>query len=246
MNLPQFKKLFLEIQSEVPVRKAPQTTSAKSGTTIPSKFFTDPWAGEITSYDAVKYLEKYKEPLEKAGVKISKTNVIGGGAQGQAVDIGNSVVKVTKDRMEANACYRIKGKKLKNVYNIYNVYELDNEHVYVIHQEKLEPLDKFVYQNWSRISWAISDYSKHPEDKKILSKEYINYIENMYGDAPERKKKLLNVFQQMLNAIDELKQNRIRVADRHEENVLQRNDGTVVLIDLGLSKSPEIKIPKAE
>jgi hypothetical protein len=213
---------------------------------------TDPWGhGRVGSEDALEFLDKYGEALEKAGVEISgQPKVLGGdrGAQGTPVDIGGTVLKFTTDRTEANASYRIKGKKLKNVANIYNVFELDSEHVYVIHQELLDPLDKDVKIGWSYLKFRkiINNYFRNKDKNKALE-DFSEEAQYEYGDLNMPiVEKMHKVLEQALNAADELMAHKIIAPDRHDDNVMQRMDGTIVLIDLGLSRSPEVKVPHVD
>jgi hypothetical protein len=223
----------------------PKTFANKGSSKVPSMQWTDPWAGRVSSSDALAYLEEYEESLKKAGVKISgEPRVLGDdrGAQGTPVDIGGTVLKFTRDRTEANASYRIKGKKLKNVANIYNVYELGDEHVYVIHQELLQPLDMQIKTNWSMFRVPISIYFKTKSKEKALQSGMENIDWNFPGNHSLRDT-FISVLHQSLNAAEELMSNKIIAPDRHSDNVMQRDDGTIVLIDLGLSRSPEVSIP---
>jgi hypothetical protein len=228
MKLPQFKQILVET--------GPAT---KTGPMLA----TDPWQGRVDQYQALRLLDKYGESLEKAGVNISgMPRVLGGdkGAQGTPLDIGGTVLKFTRDRTEANASYRIKGQKLKNVANVYNVYELGDEHIYVIHQELLDPIDSEIKRYWPEIKEAIDEialYDDFEDAKKRLENEIL-----FIGDQ-NLKKKIYDAGMQAINGAMELRKNKISVNDRHDENVMQRMDGTLVLIDLGITRSPEVKVP---
>jgi serine/threonine protein kinase len=198
---------------------------------------------------AQKILDHYKDRLEKAGIKIGENpEALGAGATGTAYHIGNNkVLKITKDRSEANACNRIKGKKLKNVYEIYDVFELDDLGVYVIHQELLAPLDPVVTKNWSKSYTALTRAVNRKWSLEEALDELEAEWEGGWGPTPEESAKpaVKEAFAQAYNGLKELEENRIIFRDFHYKNIMKRpSSGELVIIDLGVSRSPERAIDK--
>jgi hypothetical protein len=211
--------------------------------------WTDPWAGRVGEGQALDLLDEFGPALEKAGIKISgMPRVLGDdkGAQGTPVDIGGTVLKFTKDRTEANSSYRIKGKKLKNVANVYNVYQLDETHVFVIHQELLDPLDKEIKSGWYTYRFRDNINSFFKKKDKERARRFLEDELDYRKPDPKVAQKMRDALEQALNGAEELMANKVIAPDRHYENVMQRPDGTIVLIDLGLSRSPEVNVPQVD
>lgn len=206
----------------------------------------------MSAPDAYKLIQKFAGRLDQAGIHVGESpSKLGSGATGTAFDLRDgTALKVTVDRNEANACQRIKGKKLKNVYQIFNVFELDSLNTYVIHQELLEPLDPVVRKYWSAVNSALGKwkYDGHTsDDNKAL--EYFEYYWDQSNSEFDKQPhdQLQTAFLEILNGMRELDEHKIEFIDYHVGNIMFRaHTGQHVIIDLGVSKSPEQKINKLE
>lgn len=79
--------------------------------------------------------------LQKKNLNVMNARALGSGEWGTAFDIGGGkVLKVTQDKKEAIASFKIVGKELKYVVNIYDVFMFRGTETYGIVQQKLSPL----------------------------------------------------------------------------------------------------------
>jgi cytidyltransferase-like protein len=193
---------------------------------------------------------------QKKGIEIGTK--LGEGSYGVAYDIGNNrVLKVTGDETEAKTSNYIIGKTTKdgNIVNVFDVFKFPKVKNYVVHygivQEKLDKPTKLEQKRFDFAMNAISDYSPnigeymYQDDFEVIIQKNIEIAKEDLPRAALKKrlavielaKKLLIDFQfpQMLNQLRQLK---IKFQDFHDGNFMKRGNKYVV-IDLGVSKSPE-------
>lgn len=92
------------------------------------------------SQDADKILQAYKEKLMKRGVNVSAVKQAGIGTMGVAYDMGDKILKVTKDVQEAKASSIVAGKNIPNIIQVYDIWKFPDVSWYGLILEKLTPL----------------------------------------------------------------------------------------------------------
>lgn len=242
MHLPRLKKLYEQTAG----------TSWPTGITKPSGVRA-PLIGLDTPKEELDDLfRRYIPQLKKVGINVSdNAPVIGKGTglrgrMGIAYDLGSTVLKITADRSEANACVRIKGKKLDNVYEIYDVYELDSYHTFAIHQEKLKPTEPQIQETWGAVIKTLNERgSESLETCLEMLKFNYNYYFKFSKLNPKFFELLVKAFKDVFNGLQELKANGIIFTDFNVGNVLKRGNDYVI-IDIGASKSGQKPIDKLE
>lgn len=74
-------------------------------------------------------------------ISYDKIEVINSGLNGVAIDLGNTVLKITMDTTEVYFAEKLKNIKSENLVEIYDVKQINSKHQYgnlfAIHQEKL-------------------------------------------------------------------------------------------------------------
>jgi len=213
----------------------------------------------VTQEGAVALLKRFPKAMKRIGLDVSKLDslpVLGTGTRGTALDIGNGkVLKVTNDAREAEASSVLVGKDLKNIVHVDAVWKLKDSPYYCIIQEKLNPLpaEKSNQFNQALVATGLPIWIKRAngnwDEAKKLTKEYIlsqvkkKFKDNLNSpqaqefarDINEKWNMLVKHFglRDMFNTLTELG---IDFHDYHAGNMMVRNDGTLVLIDLGMSK----------
>lgn len=85
-------------------------------------------------------LNAFKDKLAKKGISISSLKKLGVGTMGVAYDLGNRVLKVTKDVREAKASSLVAGKNIPNIIQVYDIWKFPGVEWYGLIIEKLTPL----------------------------------------------------------------------------------------------------------
>lgn len=204
-------------------------------------------------------LKKFPKGLKRLGVDASKIDsypTLGTGTRGTAFDIGNDrVLKVTNDEHEAHAASVLVGKDIKNIVRFYAVVHFGDSPYYGILQEKLDPLPAASQKefNDALVATALPIWIKRAngswDEAKKLTKEYIvSQVKKKFSDnmnSPQAQEfarningkwnELVNKFglRDIFNTLTELG---IDFHDYHAGNMMVRRGGTLVLIDLGMSK----------
>jgi hypothetical protein len=202
-------------------------------------------------------LKKFPKGMRALGINnIDSLKVLGIGTRGTAFDMGGGkVLKITNDEKEAGAAAVLLGKKINNIVNFFAVKRLKDTPYYVIVQEKLQPLSSEHSKafNDALVSTGLPIWIKRAEGSwdraKFLTKDYIiGTVKKKFSgklDSPEAKEfaskinsqwnTLVNTYglKEMFKTLTEFG---IDFHDYHAGNMMQRDDGTLVLIDLGMSK----------
>jgi len=216
--------------------------------------------GEAISADQAKEIaKKFPKGMKKNGIDVDKIDslpVLGTGTRGTAFDIGNGkVLKITNDSKEAQAASVMVGKDVKNIVSFYAVWQFGDTGFYGITQEKLQPLPNDDANDFNKalVATGLPIWIKRAEgswDKaKQLTKEYIiEQVKKKFGGnlkSPEaatfakdvnNKWNLLVTKYGIRDMFKTLSEFGIDFHDYHAGNMMQRADGTMVLIDLGMSK----------
>lgn len=175
-------------------------------------------------------IEKIKPKLEKYGYDVGVP--LGMGSNGIAMSLLNHndrVLKMTKDVSEANAASAIVGKNLKHVYKVFEVFKLkSNPGWYFIICERLKEVNLDAFEG------EIEYWSTSNIDFKIQELGGISAL-------PKQLK-------QIASGLQELQSVGISFHDVHSGNIMKRNNGDLVFIDLGMSQGPKgnIKIYEKE
>jgi hypothetical protein len=147
------------------------------------------------------------------------------------------------------------GKNVKNIVSFYAVWQFGDTGLYGITQEKLQPLsdDEGNEFNKALVATGLPIWIKRAEGSwdraKQLTKEYIiEQVKKKFGgdltsnEAKEYAKNVNSKWNMLVtrfgirDMFKTLSEFGIDFHDYHAGNMMQRTDGTMVLIDLGMSK----------
>jgi hypothetical protein len=210
----------------------------------------------IDAEQAMQLMKKFPKGMKKMGVNPDALRKIATGTRGTAFDAGNDkVFKVTNDEKEAQAASVMVGKDIKNIVHFYGVCRFGDTPFYGIMQEKLEPLPKEASNAFNKalVATGLPIWIKRAEgnwdNAKKLTKQYIlEQVKKKFSDnlnSPDAQAYARGINEQwnllvtkfgprdMFNTLTQLG---IDFHDYHAGNLMQRADGTMVLIDLGMSK----------
>jgi serine/threonine protein kinase len=212
----------------------------------------------VSAEDAANIVKKFPKGLKKLGIdsdNFAKYKVLGTGTRGTAFLVGDKVFKITNDDKEAQAASLIQGKNVKSLVNVYAVVHFADTPYYGILQEKLNPLPDDIGKTYNNalvktaVPVWIAKSSGSWDKVKELTKEHIQReVKKKFGDdtssdevkeyvksVNEAWNMLVNKFyiRDMFNTLQELG---IRFHDFHAGNLMMRDGGQLVLIDLGMSK----------
>ena len=210
----------------------------------------------IEADQALQLMKKFPKGMKKMGVNPDSLRKIATGTRGTAFDAGNGrVFKVTNDEKEAHAASVLVGKDIKNIVRFFGVCRFGDTPFYGVMQEKLEPLPKEASEafNQALVATGLPIWIKRAEgdwdNAKRLTKQYIleqvkkKFKDNLnspqaqeYARGINDKWNLLVTKFGLRDMFTTLTKLGIDFHDYHAGNLMQRGDGTMVLIDLGMSK----------
>lgn len=202
----------------------------------PSDFFLDNL--ELAKKNAISLHKKF-------GINVDTMKSLGHGMMGEAFDIGHSkVLKITKDKTEAVASFSIKGKDYKHIVRIFEVFQFKNSDRYGIIQEKLLKLS-------SAEKNEVAEFYDFCDDYGIIGYLYAWNTKAAFGTVERlaKTREDANRFFELVDKLDiqewfiDLKAAGIHFLDFHEQNVMKKHDGTIALIDLGVSKTDKPSEP---
>jgi cytidyltransferase-like protein len=197
------------------------------------------------------------DKLAQRKIDVSNAKPLGVGGNGVAFDLGQTVLKVTKDDKEANSSMVIKGKDFPNIVKVFDVFRFPETPYFGIWQEKLQPIppqDKNEFTEFVTDieveSGMFSDLWKLGDWKEIVdyAMEGAREDEEATPESIARIRKEIMVLQrkyQMDKIVAQLKAAKIQFRDFHGGNVMMRGSEHV-LIDLGYSKSPKQQVANLE
>lgn len=212
----------------------------------------------VSDADAKQLLKRFPKGLTRLGLspdKVDSLQVLGTGTRGTAFELGDKVLKVTNDAQEAQAAAMLVGKDIKNVCRYFAVVKFGDTDNYGIVQEKLKPLPANSAKefNDALVATGLPIWIKRAngswDEAKRLTKEYIlsqvkkKFSDNMNSPKAQEYARGINAkwndlvhkfgLRDVFQTLTELG---IDFHDYHAGNLMVRDDGTLVLIDLGMSK----------
>jgi serine/threonine protein kinase len=195
----------------------------------------------VESFDPIemeKVLQKWDEKLKSLNLK--PVSELGEGTQGvaYALEDPNKVLKVTEDSREANAAQKIVGKKYKHIYEVYRVFQFDSSGFFGIVQERLKRVEGDTeISAINAVKGLLNDFHKSGAKDEELLQEIDHIIQKEISDPKGQK-----IAKDLANGMIELKKIGIEYSDLWLPNIMQRNNGDYVIIDLGYSRSAPERI----
>lgn len=199
------------------------------------------------------------EKLLKHGVDAKNTKLLGRGSRGTAFQLKDGrTIKVTDDRREAAAMFKVKGKNLKHIVHVDEVWKFGD--YYLILQETLTPIPESAEKVFNQatdgthVRTIMANVSPDWQDLLKRMREVHNILQqrrekNGVGPgslelADERFEQHLKVLEkfQFPGIVDDLHAMGIRFHDFHAGNIMKRG-GDFVMIDLGYSDVQGAKEP---
>jgi len=208
----------------------------------------------VTPDEAKELLKRFPKGAAKLGIKdVDSLQPIGTGTRGTVFEVGDKVLKVTNDGKEAHAASILVGKNVSGVVNFYGVWSLGDTGTFAILQEKLQTISaeegksfndalvttafplwvKRAGGSWDKVKELTKEHIKETAKKKFKS-----------FTSPEAQKFIAHANEQwsllvkkygVKGLFETLTELGIDFHDYHAGNMMKRDDGTLVLIDLGMS-----------
>lgn len=188
---------------------------------------------------------------------LNQLEVLGQGEHGTAYKLGSKVLKITDDRQEAEACFAIKGRRLRNVAMMYRVGAIRGgmTQQWAVLQEYLPvELTEEEKRIVNTIAIAVHGYAKargampyllNWRDRQTLI-EFGAYVErhNRWFLGNELAEEILV---DIVTALKALARAGVGYADMHAGNVRRDAGGTLKVFDLGVSFTrQDVEIPVIE
>jgi len=214
--------------------------------------------GAVDAETAKELIKKYATGLKDIGINVDNVEsfpVLGIGTHGTAFEVGpNRVLKITNDPQEAAVANALLNSELPNIVKFYDIWSFGKTGLFGILQEKLEPLPSAEAKtfNDALIATGLPVWIKNADGdwKKAhsLTKQYIKRsVAKKFADPAsteaeefeaelERQLYILSWKYGIEDMFDTLTSLGIDFHDYHAGNMMRRKDGTLVLIDLGISK----------
>ena len=153
-------------------------------------------------------------------------------------DYPQQVVKVTGDPSEVAAAERViaarkHGHKLPGVVKFYRVFAVRDSDLCIVIQERLSPLRENEYAMVEEQHHRI--YNLGSGNNEAAQRKMAKKIGEHYGVNPSEVYSLIRVF-------PELRGVGVEYHDLHEGNVLRTSSGHLKVIDLGISRSGNVKV----
>ena len=263
ITLGELKRIIREVNLLEKKKKDKRWDKAKtiglpSGIQPTLSFSISEASGAIKPEAAKELIKKFPKGMQKLGIDPSKADtlqVLGIGTRGTAFDLGNRVLKITNDASEAAVANILKGKNLSNVVNFYDVWAFGDTGFFGITQEKLSALTaadakKFndailatglpVWMrsseaDWKKVKEKVKSFIVRQVKKKFPknynsqeAKDFVKTINDQWNLLVKEYK-----IRDLFNTLNSLG---IGFHDYHAGNMMKRPDGSLVLIDLGMSK----------
>lgn len=200
---------------------------------------------QVDEPEALQIAQKFSKALGKKGIDVRSLKPIAAGTRGVAFDAGNDkVLKITGDDREASASSRLQGSTSESLVKIYDVWQFSGIDAYGILQEKLADLSAAEVKEFNNaliltrfpIFLAKSGYDW--DAAKNDMKEYARDAIKSGKVAPQQFNDAWGTLVKfgMRKIHDALGELGISFHDYHGGNLMKRSDGSVVLIDPGMSK----------
>jgi hypothetical protein len=216
-------------------------------------------ARQVGDQEARELMKKFSKGLQTIGIQpdsIDSLKNLAAGTRGVVYDLGDRVLKITPDENEAAAASMIAGKDLPSLARYYDVVRLGDTGVYALTLENLDPLSDEEGKKFNnalvktRLPLFIVKAGYDFDKAKELTKQFIKSdLEKKYKSGKldvDGAKAEYNQFNEVWNYLS--KQYNIRglcetfgklgidFHDYHAGNFMLRKDGTLVLVDPGMSK----------
>ena len=205
----------------------------------------------VNPEQAMELLKTHAVNLKnKKNIDVKTLQQVGVGTRGVAFKCGDKVLKVTADESEAKTSMCLVGKSEKNIVHIFDVFRFKDTNVFGILQEQLTPIgdDEIKEINNALVTsrfpvfYARNDYDW--EKAKAATVKYIIKIahEKFPDDEDEQKKWVMDLWGLMTrkynikSIAEQVTALGIKFHDFHGGNLMRRNNGTLVLVDLGMSR----------
>lgn len=178
-----------------------------------------------------RHADYFNIVFKKLGYNFNESNLLGYGEFGIAFLVNGITVKITKDKAEAELCNKIKGKHFKTICDIYSVFEIgssiysDNMFKYIITKEYVGELD-------ADTEFAIEDiyYNFRNQERNMKVGNFDEFLRLCNEGGCDS-----DIVLWYLDLCNEMRKNNIWIKDPHEYNIGKRNNGDLVIFDLGLS-----------
>lgn len=227
------------------------------------------WETGNLEQDADKILYANKDKLAKKGINTANLKKLGVGTMGVAYDMGDKVLKITKDVREAKSSNLVLGKDIPNIVKVYDIWQFPGVNWYGLVIEKLTPLSKeeekvltdTVINTKFPLLLANANDDWNAAMKVLAQQSMQGALQQAYKQFPDAEQgqgikdprvqqfirpivqkkiadfdKLTKEFN-MRGLFKSLKSLGIQYYDFHGGNYGRRQDGTIVLFDLGRSIS---------
>jgi hypothetical protein len=158
------------------------------------------------------------------------------------------VLKLTKDKNDANACAILQRKPAKSLLKVYDVFKVtpDNKTIYGIISEKLTPLSSSQSEHFSLFTGFLDYWFGGNIATFFPTLSQIREAENRDPEKWKRWCTRYKITEKYLDLLKEwakaLESRNIRWGDYKEENILNRGN-TPVISDLGYSKVTTQRLP---
>jgi len=214
--------------------------------------------GAVDAESARDLIKKFAKGLKSVGVNVDNAEsfpVMGIGTHGTAFGVGpDRVLKVTNDAQEAAVANALLNVDLPNVVKFYDIWAFGDTGLFGILQEKLEPLpaDDAKEFNDAMIAtglpvWVRQGKGSWDTVKKLIKGYVIKQLKKKFDNlkSPEARAYAADVNKKWSMLVNKygvadmyktLSGLGIDFHDYHAGNMMKRPDGTLVLIDLGISK----------
>lgn len=212
----------------------------------------------INADNAKEILKRFPKGMQKIGItskNIDSLSVLGVGTHGTAFELPDGkVLKITNDFKEASAAAALLGKNVKNIVNFYDAWQFGDTGIFGILQEKVEQLSSSEGEAFNKalIATAAPLWIKRAGGswdtvKKLTKQHIVDSVKKKFKNnlnSPEAQQFVKNINEQwnllvskygIKDMFETLNALGIEFHDYHAGNMMQRNDGTIVLIDLGIS-----------
>jgi len=207
--------------------------------------------------EAKDIVRKFPKGMAKFGIDVKNIDsfpILGVGTHGVAFSMGDQVLKVTDDEKEAKAAKAILGLNAENIARYDAVWKFGDTGAYGLILEKLEPLSadeakdfndalvatglpiwiKRAEGSWEEAERLTKEYVKSQALKKFKSYSSPEALE-YFKEMNKKWEKLIKEYR-LKSLFETLTDVGVDFHDYHAGNMMKRADGTLVLIDLGMSK----------
>lgn len=163
-----------------------------------------------------RIMKRMKVPLGE------NVKMLGMGGHGIAMQVGDHVLKLTDDPVEASAALILQKKPMPEAYSVFDVFKipLKNGERYGIVTELLQPPDRtyqWVAERWERFSKGYEELNAKGVD------EVFEGVDPMFAEA----------VQWLRRAAVNLMKRGIKYRDLTNRNIMKRPNGEHVMIDFG-------------